>query len=248
MQDEPVTQAARGVRARRRGPSGVLERAASRWKASSGCCARPPSLPSWRRVIVRSAVIVARSLAWSLAGIAPAAAHMGTGLPGGIASGFRHPFTGWDHLLAMVSVGIWGAYLGRPLIYALPVIFPVMMVGGAALGMFAVPIPSPEVGVAASVLVLGLCIALAVRAPAWVACAIVATFAIFHGYAHGVELPSAADPVGYSVGFVLATGLLHVCGIAIGLLNERPHGMPVTRSMGAVVAAAGIWFMIQAVG
>lgn len=173
---------------------------------------------------------------------------MGTGLPGGFASGFRHPFTGWDHLLAMVSVGIWGAYLGRPLIYALPVIFPVVMVIGAVLGMFAVPLPLPALGVAASVLVLGLCIALAVRAPVWVACAIVATFAIFHGYAHGVELPSAADPVGYSVGFVLATGILHVFGIGIGLLNERQHGVLVTRSMGAVVAAAGIWFVFQAVG
>lgn len=180
--------------------------------------------------------------------IAPAAAHIGTGLPGGIASGFRHPFTGWDHLLAMVSVGIWGAFLGRPLIYALPVIFPLMMVGGAALGMFAVPIPSPELGVAVSVLVLGLCIALAVRAPTWVACAIVAAFAVFHGYAHGVELPSAADPVGYSVGFVLATGILHVCGIGIGLLNDRPHGVVVTRTMGAVVAVVGTWFVFQVVG
>lgn len=180
--------------------------------------------------------------------IAPAAAHMGTGLPGGIASGFRHPFTGWDHLLAMVSVGIWGAFLGRPLIYALPVIFPLMMVGGAALGMFAVPIPSAELGVAASVLVLGLCIALAIRAPTWIACAIVATFAVFHGYAHGTELPSAADPVGYSVGFVLATGVLHVCGIGIGLLNGRPNGVAVTRSMGAVIAAVGVWFVLQAIG
>lgn len=183
-----------------------------------------------------------------LADIAPASAHMGTGLPGGIASGFRHPFTGWDHLLAMVSVGIWGAFLGRPLIYALPVIFPVMMVGGAALGMFAVPVPSPEPGVAASVLVLGLCIALAVRARTWVACTIVAAFAVFHGYAHGVELPSAADPVGYSVGFVLATGILHVCGIGIGLLNERPRGVTLTRAMGAIVAAVGVLFTLRAVG
>lgn len=182
-----------------------------------------------------------------LGGIEPASAHIGTGLPGGVSSGFLHPFTGWDHLLAMVSVGIWGAFLGRPLIYALPVIFPVMMVGGAALGMFAVPIPTPELGVAVSVLVLGLCIALAARAPTWVACAIVATFAVFHGYAHGVELPSAADPIGYSFGFVLATGILHVGGIGIGLLNERPYGVRVTRGMGAVVAAAGIWFVFQVV-
>ena len=201
------------------------------------------SMRGWRRAGRNGAIWTA----CLLAEIAPASAHMGTGLPGGIASGFRHPFTGWDHLLAMVSVGIWGAFLGKPLIYALPVIFPLMMVGGAALGMFAVPIPSPELGVAASVLVLGLCIALAVRAPTWLACAIVATFAIFHGYAHGVELPSAAEPVGYSVGFVVATGMLHVCGIGIGLLNERPNAVAVTRGMGAVVAAVGVWFMLQAV-
>ena len=201
-------------------------------------------LSRWRRAAQWSVL----SAAVYMGQIAPAAAHMGTGLPGGIASGFRHPFTGRDHLLAMVSVGIWGAFLGRPLIYALPVIFPLMMVGGAALGMFAVPIPSPELGVAASVLVLGLCIALAIRAPTWIACAIVATFAVFHGYAHGTELPSAADPVGYSVGFVLATGVLHVCGIGIGLLNGRPHGVAVTRSMGAVIAAVGVWFVSQAIG
>lgn len=200
--------------------------------------------PWWRRGGRWSVLSAAVYLGY----ITPAAAHIGTGLPGGIASGFRHPFTGWDHLLAMVSVGIWGAFLGRPLIYALPVIFPLMMVGGAALGMFAVPIPSPELGVAVSVLVLGLCIALAVRAPTWVACAIVAAFAVFHGYAHGVELPSAADPVGYSVGFVLATGILHVCGIGIGLLNERPYGMVMTRAMGAVVAVVGTWFVFQVVG
>src|SRR5580698_1137466 len=88
----------------------------------------------------------------------PAAAHTGTGLPGGFVSGFRHPFSGLDHLLAMVSVGLWGAFLGRPLIYALPVVFPVMMVGGAMLGMFSVPMPPVELGIAVSVLVLGLCV------------------------------------------------------------------------------------------
>lgn len=209
--------------------------------------------PAERRVWADRVSRVRRIARWGglcaacyLGDILPASAHIGTGLPGGVVSGFRHPFTGWDHLLAMVSVGIWGAFLGRPLIYALPVIFPVMMVGGAALGMFAVPIPTPELGVAASVLVLGLCIALAIRAPSWVACMIVAAFAVFHGYAHGVELPSAADPVGYSVGFVLATGILHICGIGIGLLKERPHGVTVTRSLGVAVAAAGVLFILQA--
>jgi urease accessory protein len=178
----------------------------------------------------------------------PAAAHMGTGLPGGFLSGFMHPFSGLDHLLAMVSVGLWGAFLGRPLIYVLPMVFPAMMVVGAIMGMIGVPMPPVEVGIALSVLVLGGCIALAVKAPVWAASPIVALFAVFHGYAHGKELPSAADPIGYSAGFVLATGLLHVSGICLGLLNERPNGVVVTRGAGAVIAGLGAWFLYRAVG
>jgi urease accessory protein len=178
----------------------------------------------------------------------PVAAHMGTGLPGGLVSGFLHPFSGVDHLLAMVAVGLWGAFLGRPLIHVLPVIFPAMMVAGALLGMFAVPLPPIETGIALSVLVLGGCIALPVRAPVWAASCLVAVFAIFHGYAHGKELPSAADPVGYSAGFVIATGLLHISGICLGLLNELPCGVMATRCIGGVIATLGCWFLYRAIG
>jgi urease accessory protein len=174
-------------------------------------------------------------------------AHTGTGLAGGFGSGFRHPFTGVDHLLAMVSVGLWGSFLGRPLVLALPVIFPVVMVVGAVMGMLNVPLPPVEIGVALSVAVLGACIALSLQAPVWVASLIVAIFAVFHGYAHGRELPSAADPIGYSLGFVLATGSLHVLGIGIGFLNNHPGGVRVTRSLGALIAGAGVWFLYKAV-
>lgn len=174
-------------------------------------------------------------------------AHVGTGLAGGFPMGFAHPLTGLDHLLAMVSVGVWGAVLGRPLIYTLPVVFPAVMVVGAILGMWAIPLPSVELGIALSVLVLGTCISLSIRAPGWVASLIVGTFAVFHGYAHGTELPSAADPIGYSVGFVLATGLLHVLGICIGLLNERPTGTVVMRGLGGLIGVAGAWFLLRAV-
>jgi urease accessory protein len=177
----------------------------------------------------------------------PAVAHMGTGLPGGFESGFMHPFSGIDHLLAMVSVGLWGAFLGQPLIYVLPVIFPAMMVAGAVMGMFALPLPPVEIGIALSVLVLGGCIALPVKAPVWAACIVVGIFALFHGYAHGKELPSAADPVAYSVGFVLATGLLHVSGICLGFLNDLRRGIVVTRSMGGIIAVVGVWFLIRAI-
>lgn len=201
-----------------------------------------------RRAADRLLLAIVSTMAFGVARVTPAYAHMGTGLPGGFESGFRHPVSGRDHLLAMVLVGIWGAFLGRPLIYVLPVIFPVMMVGGAVLGMFSVPILPVELGVAMSVLVLGLCVGLAIEAPVWAAGTIVATFAVFHGYAHGVELPSAVDPVGYSVGFVLATGLLHVFGVGIGLLTERPKGILVTRGLGAAVALAGGWYLCLALG
>ena len=173
---------------------------------------------------------------------------MGTGLAGGFAAGFNHPLAGFDHLLAMVSVGLWGAFLGRPLIYALPVIFPAVMVAGAALGMLNVPLPPVEIGIALSVLVLGGCIVLSLKAPVWTASLIVSTFAVFHGYAHGKELPSAADPMGYSVGFVIATGLLHVLGICIGFLNDRPGGMLATRSTGGLIGAMGVWYLYKAIG
>lgn len=177
----------------------------------------------------------------------PVAAHTGTGLAGGLFAGFFHPFRGIDHLLAMMSIGLWGAFLGRPLVVALPVIFPAVMAIGGVLGIVGVPFPLVEIGIASSVLVLGMMIAGAVRAPVWLACVITALFAIFHGYAHGLELPSAADPVGYSLGFVLATGLLHVAGIGLGLLNARPAGIAATRTIGGAIAAAGIWFLALAV-
>jgi urease accessory protein len=176
----------------------------------------------------------------------PALAHTGTGLPGGFLAGFDHPLSGIDHLLAMVSVGLWGAFLGRPMIYVLPVVFPAVMVAGAILGMLSTPLPPVELGIALSVLVLGGCIALSIKAPSWAACLVVALFAVFHGYAHGRELPSAADPVNYSAGFVLATGLLHIAGISLGVLNHRPGGVVVTRSIGGVIALSGAWFLYRA--
>lgn len=194
--------------------------------------------PSSRAAAVAAAVLLLASGA--------AAAHDGSGLPGGFAQGFRHPFGGADHQLAMVSVGLWGAFLGRPLIHRLPLLFPVVMAGGGALGMLGLPWPSLETGIALSVLVLGGCIALGLRAPAWAALSLVAFFALFHGYAHGRELPSAADPVGYSLGFVLATGLLHLLGIALGALNARPGGVAATRGLGGAIAIAGGAFLYKA--
>jgi urease accessory protein len=178
----------------------------------------------------------------------PTSAHMGTGLAGGFTSGAMHPLSGGDHLLAMVAVGLWGAFLGRPLVYLLPIAFPMMMVVGAICGMLAFPMPSVEAGIALSVIVLGGCVAAAYRAPVPLALAIVAAFALFHGYAHGRELPSAADPIGYSTGFVLTTGLLHVAGIAIGMIASSRHGVTAIRSGGVLIAVAGAVFLVRATG
>lgn len=176
-----------------------------------------------------------------------AQAHAGTGLPGGFVSGFAHPLSGLDHLLAMVCVGLWGAFLGRPLIYLLPTIFPAVVVCGAVLAMIGLPLPPTEIGIALSVIVLGACIGLAIKAPVWVASLIVAAFALFHGYAHGKELPSAADPIAYSAGFVLATGLLHVLGIGLGAFNRHPVGVIANRAIGGLIALTGAWFLTKAI-
>lgn len=172
----------------------------------------------------------------------PAFAHEGTGLAGGFIAGFLHPLLGLDHMLAMVAVGLWGAFLGRPLIVLLPIVFPAMMTAGAGIGMLALSFPLVEVGIALSVVTLGTAIMFAARAPVAVAAAIVAAFALFHGYAHGTELPVAADPVGYSAGFVLCTGLLHVAGIGLGLLKSTSVGTLVLRGGGGLIALAGLWF------
>ena len=173
----------------------------------------------------------------------PAYAHSDTGPGSGFIAGVAHPLTGPDHMLAMISVGLWGHFLRRPLIYLLPMVFPIIMAVGAGIGMFGVALPPVETGIALSVVILGALILFAVHAAVWVACVVVALFALFHGYAHGIELPSAADPIGYSLGFVLATGSLHVAGITIGALGWLPRGEMVLRGLGGIVLGAGLYFL-----
>ena len=195
-------------------------------------------MPFMMRVITAAFLLAAASTT--------AHAHEGTGLAGGFAAGFTHPLVGLDHLLAMVAVGLWGAVLGRPLLIVLPVVFPLIMAAGGVLGMAGVPLPPVEIGIALSVVVLGGAIALRVAAPVWAASFLVGLFAIFHGYAHGQELPSAADPLGYSAGFVLSTGLLHVIGVGVGWATARQGLFAAGRAIGAMIAAAGVWFLYGA--
>lgn len=170
-----------------------------------------------------------------------AAAHEG-GAGGGFVTGFMHPVLGWDHVAAMVAVWLWGAFLGLPAIWILPVAFPVVMAVGGALGVAGIPVPAVELGIALSALVIGLMVALAQRPPLWVAALVVAVFALFHGHAHGTEMPSAASPAAYAVGFVIGTGLLHLAGIGLGVLAGSQAGRAAVRAMGAAIAVAGLWF------
>ena len=175
-----------------------------------------------------------------------ASAHSGGAAGAGFATGFLHPLLGWDHVAAMVAVGLWGAFLGAPAIWVLPVAFPLVMALGGALGVAGVPLPGIETGIAASALVIGLAVALAARPPLWMAAVIVAAFAVFHGHAHGAEMPQAANPLADAAGFVVATGLLHLAGIAFGLLAARPAGRIAVRAAGGVIALGGIGFLTGA--
>lgn len=177
-----------------------------------------------------------------------ALAHSETGVAGGLLSGLLHPVLGFDHLVAMVAVGLWGAQLGKPAIWLLPVTFPLVMAAGAIAGVAGVPLPFVETGIAASALVLGAMVAFDVRPPFAVAAVIVGLFALFHGHAHGTEVPSVVNPLAYGVGFVTSTGLLHLAGILIGLLVKWPNGARVVRGCGAVVAAVGIVSLVLQVG
>ena len=169
------------------------------------------------------------------------------GVTGGFLSGFTHPIGGLDHVTAMVAVGLWGFFLGRPALWILPIVFPLVMAGGGVLGLLGVQVPMIEPGIAVSSIVLGLLIALAVKAPLWIAAIIVGAFAIFHGYAHGAELPTAANPLAYSIGFVISTGLLHIAGIAFGELGRFSWGKYVVRAGGGLIALAGVGFLTGAI-
>ncbi len=170
-------------------------------------------------------------------------AHQETGTALGFSSGFMHPLSGYDHVIAMIAVGLWGGILGRPAIWLLPVTFPVVMAFGGVLGVRGFPLPGVEIGIAISDIVLGAMIAFSARPKLWVAALIVGIFAVFHGYAHGAELPNAANPMAYAAGFVIATGLLHVTGILIGLIIMLPWGMKVVRVIGTVISLMGFYFL-----
>jgi urease accessory protein len=174
-------------------------------------------------------------------------AHIEAGVPAGFLSGLQHPVSGLDHVLAMVAVGLWGAQLGAPAVWVLPVTFPMVMAFGGMLGLMGFSLPAIEIGIAVSAIILGVMVARQARPPLWVAAVVVGCFAIFHGHAHGAELPAGEDALLYSIGFVVATGCLHAAGIGIGLIHRWRAGQVALRLMGLAVSLAGIWFLWQAV-
>jgi urease accessory protein len=192
-----------------------------------------------------------------LAGVAPAIvlllstaqsafAHVQKGEAAGFRTGFLHPISGLDHVLAMLAVGLWGAQLGAPAIWLLPVVFPMIMAMGGMLGLLGVPFPGIEYGIAASAILLGIAVMLEARPPLPVAATLVGFFGVFHGHAHGTELPPGQSALLYSMGFVIATGCLHATGIAIGTVHRWSWGQDLLRVAGAVVAVGGIFFMWKA--
>lgn len=163
---------------------------------------------------------------------------------GGFFSGLEHPIFGLDHLLAMFAVGLWGAQIGGRSLWELPVAFPLIMSLGGALGIAGVPLPHVEILIALSMIVLGLAVAAAWRPAPWLSIAVVGAFALFHGHAHGVELPSSANPLAYAAGFVVATGLIHIAGIGFGLIIGKAWNGKVSRAAGGAIALAGGYFLL----
>ena len=174
----------------------------------------------------------------------PALGHTLAPTGAGLSAGLSHPLMGFDHLLAMVGVGLWAALLGRRAIWLVPAAFMALLAGGATLALTGwVPALTNTVlmegGIALSVLLLGVLLASAMRLPVGVAMGTVAAFALFHGAAHGAELPVAANPWEYGIGMLVATAALHGVGVAMGLGLDRLRTPALTRAGGVLIAAAG---------
>jgi urease accessory protein len=193
------------------------------------------------------AALPAAVLAATALSVGPALAHTGAGSVSGLGAGFGHPIGGLDHLLAMIAVGVLAVQLGGRATLLVPAAFVAMMVGGGLLGAAAVGLPLVEIGIVGSVIVLGGAIALGRRMPVALAMGLVGAFALFHGHAHGTEMPITANGLEYGLGFALATTLLHVAGIGAGLaarvLGAQASSLAL-RTGGGAIAAAGLMLAI----
>ena len=176
-------------------------------------------------------------------GANPAFAHVGVGSTASFAAGVAHPLSGLDHVAVMLAVGLWAALKGNRALWVWPATFVIVMLIGGALGMAHVPVPFVEPGILASVVALGLMVALAVDLPVWLGAVVIGVFALLHGHAHGSEVAESVSGAEYMAGFALATASLHAAGIAFALLMTRMHWRAVIRVAGAACLAvgAGLW-------
>jgi len=178
----------------------------------------------------------------------PSLAEAHPGLPGhthGFANGLLHPLTGLDHLLAMTAVGLWAAQRGGRALWLAPLSFVSVMALGGVLGMAGFGrIPFVEQAIAASVLTFGIFIASAAQLPLKASVAVIAAFALFHGYAHGAEMPATASGWLYGMGFVLATAGLHLLGIGLGLAAQSAGARRLVRCTGCLIAAGSVYLFL----
>lgn len=191
------------------------------------------------RAMLKMSLVIFLSLVFSQV----ASAHVDGDQAAGFITGLQHPWSGLDHVLAMIAVGLWGAQLGSPALWILPIAFPMMMAVGAMMGLVGIPVPGVEIGIALSAILLGTMILAEVRPRLAIAIAMVGFFAIFHGHAHGTELPDGQSGLLYSMGFVIATGCLHGLGVAMGLVKSLPAGRLALRGAGTFIAAMGMFFL-----
>ena len=167
-------------------------------------------------------------------------AHPGHGDASGLLAGAEHPLTGLDHITAMVAVGLWAALKGGRALWVWPAAFLGVMLVGGALGMAHVPVPFVEPGILASVVVIGLMVAMAVDLPVWLGATLIGIFALFHGHAHGAEAPENVGGIEYMFGFALATASLHLVGIAVALSLRFVRLQPLVRAAGAACVLVGV--------
>jgi len=202
-----------------------------------------------RMVTAMASNLIKPSLAAAMVVLTPmvALAHTGAGDTSGFVHGFGHPISGLDHILAMLLVGVFAWQLGGRARWLVPTTFVGIMAIGGTLGIAGIEVPFVETGIAFSVVVLGAIVALDVKAPATTAMGVVGLFAIFHGQAHGAEIPEDAGGVSYAAGFMIATALLHLAGIGAGFLMGKAsehYGSVVVRSAGGLATVAGVALLV----
>ncbi len=195
---------------------------------------------------MRRPITLVRLAAVATAGFSTAAfAHIGDHSHMSFSEGLLHPFSGLDHVLAMVAVGLWASQLGGRALWLLPLTFPVVMAAGAALGFGGVPLAWIEIGIALSVVALGALVAFRARPSLAVSVPLIGLFALLHGYSHGVELPAEASALSYAAGFIAATAVLHLIGIGLGLSFNRLPVRFVARTAGGAIAVLGVALLVM---